>query len=158
MTTAERIAARIAQNRAIDARVADRTHPPARSPRRMKLSSQKDDVSFTHSDTFPVIASVITTLCCANNEFVGHLQIVGAMLEDNELGRSLDQIAAKDPDGRPRDWWANSMMKWFSQTFTEGTNPYGDKFERDSQTRPYRYRVRQTGIATSPFEPPEVSN
>jgi hypothetical protein len=103
----------------------------------------RDAVGFSHSDTFPAIASVITTLCGAKNEFVGHRLIVPALMNDVELGWLLDQIVARDPGGRSRKWWANSMMAWFSQTITEGKNPYVDTFERDPRARPYRYRLRQ---------------
>ena len=143
MKASERLAARIAQNRAMDERVANRSHMPARSPRprnRKTYSSENNDVRFTHAETFPVIASVITKLCSAKNEFVGHREIVQAMLNDPEIGRSLDLIIAKTPDERPREWWAHSMMKWFSQAYPANT-PYSHDFERESDTRPYRYRI-----------------
>ena len=60
------------------------------------------------------------------------------MMKDAELGRLLDQIEATNPNEYPRQFWADSMMKWFSQTFTTGTNPYGDTFERDTGVQPYR--------------------
>lgn len=144
MTASERIAARIAQNRAIDERVAQRGGTPVRSLRDVKVSfSGSEAVGFSHSDTFPAIASVITTLCGTKNDFVGHREIVAALVKDSELAYLLDQIVARDPDERPRKWWANSMMAWFSQTTTERTNPYADMFERHPRARPYRYRVRQ---------------
>jgi hypothetical protein len=100
MTARERLAARIAQNRAIDERVADRSRLPARSSRKVKVySPEKDDVTFTHAETFPLIASVVTKLCCAKNEFVGHREIVRAMLGDPEIQRSLDLIVARNPYG-----------------------------------------------------------
>jgi hypothetical protein len=145
MKASERLAARIAQNRAMDERVANRSHMPARSPQNTKIySSENNDVRFTHAETFPVIASVLTKLCSAKNEFVGHREIVQAMLNDPEIGRSLDLIIAKTPDEHPREWWGHSMMKWFSQAFTTRSSPYSHQFERESHTRPYRYRIRQT--------------
>jgi len=143
MSNAERIAARIAKNRAIDERIALQGSAPVRSLRHVKVSfSGRDAVGFSHADTFPAIASVITTLCGAENEFVGHRQIVAAIVQDVELGWLLNQIFARDPDERPQEWWANSMMAWFSQRITEGTNPFADKFEREPGTTPYKYRLR----------------
>jgi hypothetical protein len=143
MTDSEKIAARIAQNRAIDQRVAQ-SNSPGRSLRSLKVSFVGNDaVGFSHSDTFPVIASVITTLCAPGNEFVGHREIVAAMLADPHLGWLLDQIFAKDPNEYPREWWANNMMAWFSQTITTGRNSYTRAFEREPGITPYRYRLRK---------------
>jgi hypothetical protein len=146
MTPSERLADRINRNRAIDARVAENSKPagPARSPRKVKAYSPgKEDVTFTHAETFPLIAHVVRKLCSAKNDFVGHREIVDAMLSDPEIVHSLDLIIARNPEAHPRDWWAHSMMKWFSQAFTEGTNDYCQVFEREADTRPYRYKIRQ---------------
>jgi hypothetical protein len=142
MTPAEKIADRIAKNRAADDRLAQRGKTP--SLRRIKVSFAGDDVNFTHEETFPRIAFIIDTLCGATDEFAGHREIVAAMTrDDDELGWLLGQIVARDPDKRSREEWASIMMSWFSQAFTEGRNPYTNDFERDSSTRPYRYRRRR---------------
>jgi hypothetical protein len=144
MTDAERTADRIAKNRAIDHRIADRPKKRVRpSTRKKVLFTDKDGVGFTHADTFPAIASVIKTLCGTQIEYVGHGEIVAALLKEPELKRLLDQIQATNSNGYTREFWAHSMMKWFSQTITESNNLYADEFERHPTARPYRYRLRQ---------------
>jgi hypothetical protein len=66
-----------------------------------------------------------------------------ATVEDPELGRLLDQIEATNPNDHPREFWAASMMKWFSQTVTEGENLHADLLERHPTARPYRYRLKR---------------
>jgi len=57
MTESEQTADRIARNRVIDERLAARPGKPKQiSRKRRLLFTDKDGVSFTHADTFPVIA------------------------------------------------------------------------------------------------------
>jgi hypothetical protein len=147
MTDKEKLELRIAQNRAIDDRLVQRRKPPIppfRPLRSIKVGFiGKDPVGFSHAETFPAIASVIKELCGPENQFVGHRRIVAALIADDEVGWLLDQIVARDPvPDRDKEWWANSMMSWFSQTITEQTNPFTEVFERHPTLRPYEYRLR----------------
>ena len=144
MTDAEkRIADRIAKNREIDERIARRGLVPMVGLRDLKVAFLgKDQVGFTHQETFPGIAFVIRGLCSPQNEFVSHRQIVSTMLTDSELGPLLARIVKKDPEFRTAEKWASDMMAWFSQNYTMGTNPFAEQFERDSTVEPYRYKLR----------------
>jgi len=144
LTPAERIAARIAENRRIEERVAQRRTTPLKSLREVKVSfAGKEAVGFSQSDVFPIITSIITKLCGPRNNYIGHREIVDALVEDEGLGWLLNQIVERDPHRRNTKWWANSMMSWFSQRVTEKNNPYADRLERDSDSRPYQYRIKQ---------------
>jgi hypothetical protein len=143
MTDAEKTVVRITQNRVIAKNVIQRGALPAPSKGKAKVRFMGvKAVGFALPEVFPLIASVITNLCGENNHFVGHREIVYGMLQSVELRFLLDQIVAKDSEKRPRNWWANSMMSWFSQKYTTEANPYVDTFERDSEAEPYKYRVR----------------
>jgi hypothetical protein len=143
MTPSERIKDRIAKNRAIEERLKQGTAKPKKPLRRAKVFfSENEPLGFSQPDVFPAIASVMEALCGAGNNFVTHRQIVLAICSDASLTHRLREIVSNDPAGRSTEWWADNMMKWFSQTFTIGRNPYSDMFERDDST-PYRYRLRK---------------
>ena len=82
---------------------------------------------------------------------------MAALVDDVEMGRCLTQITARNPGQHTKEWWAHSMMKWFSQAFTMGTNRHGDEFERDSDVRPYRYRKANV-IALHLIRHPDASS
>jgi hypothetical protein len=141
MSSAEKTAHRISQNRAIEARIAERRTAAPRCLREVRVAFiGKKATGFSHSDTFPIIASVIATLCGPENSYVGHRDIVAALTTDGELGWLLDEIVAKDPRGRKKSFWTNSMMSWFSQKITERENSYADGLERHPTAHPYQYR------------------
>jgi hypothetical protein len=140
MTPAEKIADRIAKNRAAEERRSQTGKLP--SLRELKVSFVRGEAGFSRSETFPRIAFIIGMLCSEPNQFAGHREIVSAMTNDEELGPFLERIVARDPQERDSAWWANNMMSWFSQAFTVGTNRYTNDFERDSSSSPYRYRRR----------------
>jgi hypothetical protein len=143
MTPSERIADRIAKNREIEARVARRGTVPKKPVHRGRVSSSETACrSFAHSDVFPPIASVIEALCRADNNFVSHGEVVLAPLADSDLTVFLDAVVANDLAERDRNYWADSMVKWFSQTYTMSTNPFIDTFERH-KGRTYRYKLRK---------------
>jgi hypothetical protein len=47
---------------------------------------------------------VITALCGTEPEYLGHREIVAALLKDPELGRLLDQVEATYPNDHTREF------------------------------------------------------
>ena len=139
MTAAERLADRIAKNRAIDARLAERMKAPApKAFRDIKIEiGTNGNVTFEQAQVFPVIAGIISRM--GSHSFVSHHQIVNEMLKDTEISWLLDQIQGREGADR-RQWWASNMMAWFSQSITVGRNPYGDQFERRLGNGVWEYR------------------
>jgi hypothetical protein len=142
MTPAERTLDRIAKNRSIDAKLAERLKAPApKSFRDIKIEiGTNGDVTFEQAQVFPVIAGIISRM---GPGFVSHRQIVNEMLRDTEISWLLDQIQGRE-GANNREWWASNMMAWFSQSITVGRNPYGDQLERRSGDGVWEYSNKIT--------------
>lgn len=146
MTGDERLAERMKQNRMIENRTAsDAGEMQASSVRslleRVVFSGQRL-TGFTLSEVFPHISRILIALSGPEKKRVSFSSTVDAMVEDEFLSRLLAKLEASSPKGNSKRWWAESMMKWFSQTYTTQKNPFIPKFDRDENAQPYLYWLR----------------
>jgi hypothetical protein len=79
-----------------------------------------------------------------------HDEIVGSLLEDPDGSNLINWASgrAKLENAESKDWtreqWADNMVAWFSQKYTEGQSPWRSRFEREERDGKYAYRVQQT--------------
>lgn len=99
-------------------------------------------VGFSHSEVFPIIASVIERHSMSSKEYMEHGSIVTALLDNPELRPLLDQLAERDPQRKTISWWASDMVAWFSKTITERRSEWDCRFEREQINECWAYRVR----------------
>lgn len=97
---------------------------------------------FSLAEVFPVVASTIRELTRFHGKFVTHKEIVAALLKREELDVLLDHLVATDPEQKPRTWWANNFVQWFSHHFTRGTSEFQTQFERQRIGSGWSYRPR----------------
>jgi hypothetical protein len=79
-----------------------------------------------------------------------HDEIVESLLEDPEGSKLIKWASgrAKLENADSKDWthkqWADNVVAWFSQKYTEGQSRWLSHFERDERDGKYAYRARQT--------------
>ena len=105
---------------------------------------------FEHDEVFPRIAIVIEDFCTRSGDYMEHDRIVSSLLEDSEGSRLISWASgrAKLENAESKDWsreqWADNMVAWFSQKYTEGQSRLRSRFEREERHGKYAYRVRQS--------------
>ncbi len=113
--------------------------------------------SFKHSDVFPVIYRLITDRTFNASAFVGHAELVDALLNSSE-GKALVS-AAEAMNKLDRRGNASVMVAWFSQRFTKGSNDFGELLERKKIGATWAYRSKgttPTDTSAQELFPPDV--
>lgn len=99
------------------------------APEPILPSSDPLEPSFTHSQAFPIIASVICRTPPDVGEYVSHERIVSALLADTRGSVMVVQARVStswDNDAAA----ASNMVAWFSQRITQGRSAWANLFER----------------------------
>lgn len=98
---------------------------------------------FDLDEVTPIIRRVIGEVCTQKQDFATHEEIARALMKDPAGRRTLDASIRTCPD-KSRDWLANNMIAWFSQSITVGTSPYRSLFERVKIRGRWAYRPTAT--------------
>jgi len=105
---------------------------------------------FEHDEVFPRIAKAIEDFSTRSRHYIEHDEIVGSLLIDPEGSRLINWASgrAKLENAESKDWtdkqWADNMVAWFSQKYTEGQLQWRSRFERKEKNGKYAYRVPQS--------------
>ena len=102
-------------------------------------------VTFSQSDTSPIIARIIMAAPLDESGFVSHDVIVASLLDD-PAARTI--IAAATVASRLKGGErgvASNMVAWFSQQITVGRSPWRDVFYRKKTRGSYAYRAIAEG-------------
>lgn len=100
---------------------------------------------FERENIFPIIIRVISEICHEKKagtftaaksepngrdpEYALHHEIVERLMQDGVAKTEL-AAARHRCQNKTEEWLAGNMVAWWSQTITEGNNPWGDGFER----------------------------
>jgi len=76
-------------------------------------------------------------------EFATHEEIIERLKSDRAGKAEIEAARQRCPD-KTADWLAANMVAWWSQTITEGKNPWGRYFERKEIKRKYAYKPKST--------------
>ena len=108
----------------------------------------EEDVAFTHSEIFPIIARIAASQNSA--DYMSHRDIAAALVRDPEARAVLDR------EGGKVNQRASNMVAWFSQQITAGRNPWQPFFERTRRDGAYAYRA--VTVVPAPLgSDPEIS-
>jgi hypothetical protein len=113
--------------------------PPPAEPAASAADAGSDAPTFHQADAFPIIAAIIREGAEAEEDYVGHRDIVAAFLEHPE-GQEMAAAAAAEQE-RPVKRVASNIVAWFSKRYTEEDTPYQDEFERARVRGAWAYRV-----------------
>jgi 5-methylcytosine-specific restriction protein A len=108
-------------------------------------------MAFTHEESEPIIARLITELNRSFGRWVASNE-VSVALQDDKAGRALVRKAHKADEFDSSSETARNMVSWWSQRITSGESAYSNQFLR-SVTQPYRYWALAAGTAPDDGEP-----
>jgi hypothetical protein len=97
--------------------------------------------SFRHEEVFPLIVRLINMLAARSPGYIGHEQIVEAILSDHDgalVAGTAGQRANWDTDRQA----ASNMMAWFSQRITVGASAWAAYFDREKKAGTWAYRPK----------------
>jgi hypothetical protein len=94
---------------------------------------------FSHDEVFPIISRVITARYGETGEYVRHAEIAERLLRDPDVGRILDNAVSAGARQKRRTL-ASTMVAWFSQQITQGSNAWAAYFDRTRVDGRYAYR------------------
>jgi hypothetical protein len=94
--------------------------------------------SFKQSDVFPLIHRLITDRTFKGGAFIGHADLVEALLESAE-GQAI-VATAKESSKLDTRGVASNMIAWFSQRYTTGENQFSELLERKKIEGRWAYR------------------
>jgi len=113
----------------------------------LKSDPSHNERSFTFTDTFPIIAGLISKLNQQSKGFASHRQIVDCLIEDPD-SRNILEISLQLSRFQTIKEVAANQVAWWSQQITQGINPYRDRFDRrKTKTEPYEYWDLELGAS-----------
>lgn len=98
--------------------------------------------TFRQDDVFPLIHRLITDRTHKDSAFIGHADLVDALLESVD-GQAVVATAAQSSKLDTRGT-ASNMVAWFSQRYTTGENQFGELLDRQKIGGRWAYRYRHT--------------
>jgi hypothetical protein len=125
----------------------EKRSPRPIQPRNSLRSYHQNAHGFTQSDTSPIIAEIIERLFEKSREYVTHDAIVDALLKHPQA----QVILAHCPPNESTEWWASTMVAWFSQAITVERSDWNNRFERTKIDGKWAYKVIPTLKETNRF-------
>ena len=103
--------------------------------------------SFKHVNVFPLIYRLITDRTDKSSAYIGHSDLVSALLQNHEGLAMVEVAMAQNLLGKRGT--ASNMVAWFSQRYTTHQSPYQELLERQQIGGAWAYRSRQSSRTAS---------